>query len=194
MIELPAGAGSGTASLIDFGFFQRGALGAETTRINRKGNRYKIQLTYGPFYAAKGSEFVSDLIAAKTEGLRVPYPLQQDQGSAGSPVVDGAGQAGTTLAIRGCTPGYVCRKGYWLSIVDANGRHYLHNVKTGGMADSTGDLSITIRPELRHAFADGATVNLTAPMVEGFVDGDEWAWNLSVSLTIPITFTLEEAA
>ena len=196
MVELPEGyaGGSATAELLDQGFLQRAALGGETARINRKGNRYRLAMTYGPYYAETGRVFVSKLISGKSQGLRIPFPLQVDQGSAGAPVVDGAGQTGTTLALRGLTPGYVCRTGYWLSIEDQNGRHYLHNVETGGMADASGDLSVVLSPELRWPFLDGATVHLTKPMVQGYVDGEAWAWQVSVDQVVPISFTLEEAA
>lgn len=196
MITLPDGVGPGEASpsLLDFGFLQRTGSGGETTRINRLGSRYRVGFAFGPFYPALGNIMVSRLLAAKSEGIRLPYPLLESQGAPGAPVVDGAGQTGGTLALRGLTPGYVCREGYWLSIVDENGRHYLQNVRTGGRADATGDLSIGITPILRWPFADGAVVHLARPMVQGFVDGDEWSWRMSVDRVIPIEFTVEEAA
>lgn len=195
MIELPEGIGPAHAkhSMIDYGFLQRGALGAKTQRMNRKGNRFVAAMTFGPFYADQGSQFVARLLEAKSDGIRLPYPLQIDQGAAGSPVVDGAGQTGTTLPMKGLIPGYVCREGYWLSIENSDGQHYLHNVRAGGMADAAGDLSITINPELRHPFADEATVHLEKPMIEGLVDGDAWDWETSVNQVVPINFTVEEA-
>lgn len=196
MIVLPAGVGPGdaTPAMLDFGFLQRTGPGGETTRIDQPGSRYRVGFTFGPFYPALGNVMVARLLAAKSQGIRLPYPLLQSQGAPGVPVVDGAGQAGGTLALRGMTPGYACREGYWLSIVDQNGRDYLHNVRTGGMASEVGILSIGITPNLRWPFLDGAVVNLAKPMIQGFVDGDEFAWQLSVSRVIPIEFIVEEAA
>jgi hypothetical protein len=135
---------------------------------------------------------VARLIAAKQEGLEVAFPLLDSQGAAGATVVDGAGQSGKTLLIRGGTPGYFCKEGYWLSIENGDGQHYLHNVKTGGRFDGSGELSITLNEALRYPFADGDTVHLGKPMVQGFIEGDEWAWRHSVDRVIPIEFTLEE--
>ena len=190
MIELPEGPRTASVTYLDRGFLQRGG---ETTRINKKGSRHMISFSYGPFTVEKGNDFVSLLLAAKSEGVRVSYPLQEYQGAAGSPVVDGAGQTGTTLAIKGLNVGYYCRPRFWLSIVDQTGRHYLHNVKTGGIVGADGLISIVITPELRHPFLDAAVIHLEKPMVEGWIDGEEWSWSVSVDRVIPIQFTLEEA-
>lgn len=194
MIELPneCCAASADHELVDFGFFQRGALGAETARINRAGNRYRVSFVYGPYYQDLGSKVVARLQSAKTEGLRVPYPLPISQGSPGTPLVDGAGQSGTTLNIKGLAAGYTCREGYWLSIETAAGRHYLHSVKTGGQADATGDLSVVLNTALLTEFADGDTVHLAKPMIEGWLveGGDNWPSN--ADKTVTVSFTLEE--
>ena len=125
--------------------------------------------------------------------LRVPYPLLDPQGSPGAPVVDGAGQSGTSLAVRGLTPGYAVKEGFWLSIVDADGQHYLHTATAPVRADTSGDATLSIAPMLRVPFADGAAVNLAVPMVEGFVDGN-WGWDIPVNRLTAVQFPLEEAA
>ena len=191
MIELPdfAKRGSAAPTFVDAGFTQRGI--GSLSRIDRKGSRYKLACSYGPFYPDQGRVMVARLIAGKSEGIRIPYPLLISQGSPGAPVVDGAVTTGKTLLIRGLTPGYFCKEGYWLSLVKS-GRHFLHNVKTGGMADASGELTVTLNEMLRDSFADGATINLAKPMVEGLVEGDEWQWSMSVDRVIPIQFTIEE--
>jgi hypothetical protein len=196
MIELPSENYPMTAAprFIDYGFLQRGAIGSQTKRIDRKGSRYMIAVSMGPFTPTTARLLVARLISAKSEGIRIPYPLLESQSGCGSPLVDGAGQTGTTLALKALTAGYTCREGYWLSIEDQNGRHYLHNVKTGGRAASDGTLSIVISPELRWPFLNNAAVHLAKPYIEGFVDGDAWDWELSGSRTMPIGFTIEEAA
>jgi hypothetical protein len=76
--------------------------------------------------------FISRLLEAKRVGrLLINFPLLGErQGSPGSPVVDGAGQAGATLKLRGLNPGYTIKEGYWLSIIDTNDQHYLHNARS----------------------------------------------------------------
>jgi hypothetical protein len=191
MIELPsfARAASATPMFMDAGFTQRGV--QSLGRIDRKGSRYKIAFSYGPFSAAAGNIMVARLIAAKQAGLRVPYPLQISQGSPGTPLLNGAVTTGRIINIDGLTPGYVCSEGFWLSLVK-DGRHYLHSVGIGGTANGSGQLQIELNELLRDPFPDNAAVNLAEPMVEGIVEGEVWQWQLSVDRVVPIEFTIEE--
>lgn len=196
MIELPASPAPRDVSprLIDFGIVLRPATGAAITRIERPGSRFSAEFSFPPMMPEVARVFVSRLLQAKAEGLRMPFPLLGvSQGLPGSPVVDGAGQSGTTLLVRGFTANYLVREGYWLSIEDADGQHYLHNAVAAVAADATGDASLTIWPPLRVPFADGDAVHLAKPMIEGLVTS-EASWPLPVSKRVEVSFTLEEAA
>ncbi len=195
MIEFPTNiAPNGvTPALVDYGGVLRSAIGGATQKIDRLGSRFRVELTFPPLEYQDGSIFVSRLIRAKREGLRVEYPLLKvDQGIPGSPVVNGAGQTGYNIAVRNLTANYVGKEGYWLSIVDGT-QHYLHNVTTNFNANGSGVATIPIYPALRVPFSDGATVNLAKPMIEGLVDGDEIAWQISLAHHIEFSVTIEEA-
>lgn len=196
MIELPEDPAprSFTAGLMDFGFILKPSTGAAASRLDRKGSRFRLSVQFPPMKPEKAAVFVSRLLRAKSAGLRIALPLLVPQGSPGAPVVDGAGQTGTALNVRGLNPGYAVKEGFWLSIEDASGQHYLHNVAAPVRADGSGDAALTITPELRTPFADGATINLAVPMVEGFVSGDAWEWQTPVEKLIALEFPLEEAA
>ena len=197
MIELPADpAPNGVSpSLLDYGMVLKPSTGAAASRLDRKGSRFRLDVSFPPMKADAARVFISRLLRAKSEGLRIPFPLLDvPQGSPGSPVVDGAGQTGKSLDVRGLTPGYAVKEGFWLSIEDASGQHYLHNVAAAVRAASDGTATLTITPELRTPFADGATINLAVPMVEGFVDGNAWQWAVPVEKLIALSFPLEEAA
>ena len=193
MIEFPSFATRGVANpvFMDAGFTQRGVQSLD--RIDRKGGRFKIGFVYGPFFPEQGRVMVSRLIAGKQEGIRLHYPLQVSQGSPGAPLLNGAVTTGRTIAIDGLTPGYFCAEGYWLSLVK-DGQHYLHSVRTGGRANASGQLTITLNEMLRVAFPDNAVVHLAKPMVEGLVEGDEFGWQVSVDQMTPIEFVIEEQA
>ncbi|MGK2908569.1 MAG: hypothetical protein ACSLE1_01995 [Sphingobium sp.] len=197
MIELPDGVhpNSATPALVDFGGVMRPATGAKILRLNRGGNRYRVAMTLPVRTAENARLIISDLLSAKAEGLRVEYPLQNvDQGLPGNFVVNGAGQAGNTIALRGGTPHYAAKKGFWLTIYDATGQGYLHNVKSQAVANVSGTMTIVITPNLRMPFADGARVNFTNPTIEGLVDSDA-TWELALGgLTDGISFVIEEAA
>lgn len=197
MIELPeTPAPNGvTTALLDYGGVLRPALGGAALRLDRAGSRFRAEVSYPPMKAATARVFVSRLLDAKSEGLRIEFPLLGiNQGIPGAPVVDGAGQSGKTLAVRGLTAGYAFKEGYWLSIEDAAGQHYLHNCRSNAVADGSGDAEISITPALRVPFADGDSIHLAKPMIEGLVDGEEWSWQIPVERLIALVVPIEEAA
>ena len=183
-----------TPTFVDNGGTIRGATNAAGLRVDRLGSHYRAAITIGIGTANGRAALISDLVRAKQEGLRLPYPLMGvDQGAPGTPVMDGANQAGRVINLRGLTPGYVAAKGYWLSIVDAAGQHYLHNVHVGGTVAGDGKVTITLAEHLRVPFANGATVKLATPMIEGEISGNEQSWQLQRgNRVIGIGFTIEE--
>ena len=189
MIDLPTFAvpGSFQATFNDAGFTQSGVQSDDY--IPRKGGRYTVGFTFGPYTADQGRVMVSRLIAGKQGGVRVKLPLLHSQGSPGSPVVSSA--SGRTLALTGLTPGYVIQEGFWLSIVKS-GQHFLHSVGTGATANGSGVASIELNELLRDTFTAGAVVHLAQPQVEGLLIGDEWGFGFDVNRVIPIEFTLKE--
>ena len=183
-----------TPSFVDNGGTIRGATNAKGLRVDRQGSHYRAAITIGIGSANERAALISDLIRAKQEGLRLPYPLMGvDQGAPGSPVMDGANQAGRVINLRGLTPGYVAAKGYWLSIVNGAGQHYLHNVHVAGTVGGDGKVAITLAEHLRELFADGATVKLATPAIEGEISGNEQSWELRRGDRVEgIGFTIEE--
>lgn len=196
MIELPEGVTPVDVrpALIDFGGVQRPPTGAKILRINRLGNRFKAGVTLPRLRNRDlGRVVVSRLIRAKSEGMRIPFPLiDLNQGSPGLPKIKGAGQAGTVLTIDGCRAGYGISEGYWLSIL-TDGQHYLYNASAASAADASGEMEVAVAPPLRKSPADNDFVFLQRPMIEGLVTGDEFAWDYSAAHHIGIEFEIEEA-
>jgi len=183
-----------TPAFIDNGGTMRSATNARGLRLNRLGNHFRAAVTMPISTAGEAASLIADLIAAKEEGLRMAYPLQGvDQGAPGTPVVDGAYQSGKTINLRGLTPGYVAQKGFWVSIVSEAGQHYLHNVRAQATVGSDGKVALPINPMLRYAFADGASVFLAAPMIEGEISGNEQSWQIvRGGKIVGLAFTIEE--
>lgn len=195
MIELPNNPAPNAVTItpVDYGLTLRPATGAAVTRIDRPGSRYRLQVGFPPMRADVARVFVSRLQQAMTEGLRIKLPLLGiSQGSPGLAVVDGDGQSGTSLAVKNMTPGYAAKEGFWATLIDADGVRYLHNIKAPSLADASGDATLQIWPMIRAPMADGDSVNLYAPEVEGLV-GDI-SWNLELGDIVTLGFTLEEAA
>jgi hypothetical protein len=193
MIELPQGytIASATPALIDFGVVQE-ANGA-TTYVARPGSRYSLQCSLGPFYPDQARVIVARLLSAKRKGLRIALPLQVNQGNPGTTLVNGdITAAGETLLIKGGTPGYLIKEGYWLSIENADGDHNIYNVETGGFVNGSGQVSITVSPPISKPYEDGDRVHLGKPMMQGLVIGNQFEWSLSVDRMTPINFGLIE--
>lgn len=181
-------------ALIDFGGVQRPPLGGKILRINRLGNRYRAAVSLPPIPSVDlGRIVVSRLLKAKTQGLRIDFPLcGVDQGSPGSPRIKGANQAGDEIDMDGFTAGYVMREGYWFSIYTSS-QHYLYNAAADATADGSGNITVPVVPWLRRPPADNDVVYVQQPMMEGLVVGDEQSWNYSLAHHLNIEFEIEEA-
>ena len=190
MIDLPTFAvpGSFQATFNDAGFTQTGIQSDDY--IPRKGGRYTVAFTFGPYTPENGRVMVSRLIAGKQGGVRVKLPLLHSQGTPGTPLLNGAVTNGRTIAIDGLTPGYVIQEGFWLSLVKS-GQHFLHSVGVGATANGSGQATIELNELLRDSFADNTVVNLAEPQVEGLLPGD-WSWGVDVNRVFPIEFSLKE--
>lgn len=177
MLTLPAGVSPAKVTIrqVDFGFEQESA-GGSSTRIDRPGNRFEAVVEF-PLLAADVARIVSRRVQrGKHEGLRVAVPLMGiAQGSGGTPLVDGTASAGRTLNLKTMTPAYVLREGYWITVVDTAGTRYLHQVAADATVAGDGKATATIDPPLRHVPANGDTVIIDAPTIEGrVVDAVEW--------------------
>lgn len=197
MIELPddPAPNGAEATLIDYGMVLRPSTGAAALRINRAGSRYRVALTFPPMRPDVARVFNSRFQQAKREGLRVEYPLLgHSQSGCGSPVVDGTNPTGTTLPVRGLTPGYAVKEGFPLTLLDASGQGYLYFTTNAVRADASGEAIIGLSVPIRAPHPDGSTILLARPTIEGLLV-DDVTWSLNVDRLIRGgTITIEEAA
>jgi hypothetical protein len=185
---------SATPHYLDFGGVQTPPGGGASQKLNRLGDRYAIDITTPRLKPEPdGRIWVQRLQRAMKRGAIYPFPQPGlIIGNPGSPVVDGAGQAGSLLALRGFAPGYTVREGQYFSIIHG-GRRYLHSAAVQTTANGAGTMTLSITPMLRIAPADGATCEFAEPMIEGFLGGNEMAWTLVIARVQGLTFTITEA-
>lgn len=177
--------------MTDPGVEQRGA---STLYVERPGSRHRVQFSWPrevmtPDVAAK---FLSRLKRGKRQGVQIDMLLPQSQGSPGSPVVNGAGQSGTAIAVRGLTPGYVAKEDYWITLVEADGTAYLHSIVEFARASATGTATFQIEPPLRAPFPDGAAVHLARPFIQGRLLGETLSYAHEEQKRVPLTIAIEE--
>lgn len=198
MIELPndIGPAAVSLSLLDFGGVMRPDGGGAATRINRGGARFAASVSLPPLvHDDRGRLFVSRLVRAVSEGLRIEVPLGVGhQGAPGVAItLDNDVSGGTSIDITGANGGYWVREGYWLSLVKS-GQHYLHQATSQVQVASDGTATLAIWPPLRTDFTAGDAVHLAKPMMEGLVVDDRLSWDISLAHHVGLSFTLEEAA
>lgn len=193
MIELPhwATRASFSCTLDDKGFNQEGLTTADY--IPRKGSKYIARFSYGPFNDPDQASIIDARItqAKLSGGMRVKLPLLRPQGSPGAPLVDGAVLTGRTLPLKGLTPGYLVKEGYWLSI-EVGGRSFLHKAASTARASDVGELDVVLSEMLRINLAGDEAVNLASPAVEGLIEGDSVTLSYDVNRAPVFEFAIVE--
>lgn len=196
MIDLPDWPAPRSVSprVLDFGGFLEPASGAQVQRINRMGSRYAVSVQMPPLTSQKhGRIWVNRLVRGQQEGARIEYPLLDFYpGVPGSFVVDGAGQSGKLLNLRGGTPNYAFYEGQPFSL-QIGGQHYLDFVAASAVANATGEATISLTQMLRAEPGDGDPVHISKPMIEGFIMGDQVSWDISLERLIGLSFEIHEA-
>jgi hypothetical protein len=190
--EHPSPAGAQPA-LIDFGAFLTPSLGGPVQRVERMGNRFKISCTMPPMPNQNlGRQWVAKLLRGKQEGARMAWPLLGfDPGSPGAIVVNGAGQSGRSLIVKGATPNYIFREGQFFSVV-IGVRHYLYMVTAEVIASAAGAATLPIEPMLRVSPTANAVCWFGKPMVEGFILGEQFQWEMALANFVGLSFDLVE--
>lgn len=184
---------SWTPRALDWGGELVPVLGGETQRLNRLGDRFAIDVTLTPTQdATLAQAYISRLRRGRRDGVLMPFPqLNLAIGAPGDVRVDGAGQAGSSLAVKGASVGYVFREGQFISLV-SNGRRHLHSVGAAATATGGGLVTLPIEPMLRVSPANNDVIEVAQPMIEGFVAGNEQAWTIDIAGTVGLSFTITE--
>lgn len=161
--------------------------------ITRTGDHFEIEVDVGSLSPICARDLTVDLLQGRGQRIRVLLPQQGiDTGAPGAVVVDGAGQGGTSLLVRGGTPRAVIRKGWHLTVItDGIGRLLWSSAEV--ILDGAGAGTLQFWPMLRVPPADGDTVEISEPFLEGFrSEGGEMSSGL-VKAARPGSFVIEEA-
>lgn len=196
MIDLPTTPGPVNLDWqqLDFGGELTPALGGESQRVNRNGNRFAVTVTLPAMTPADAAAWVGALNAAVRSGAR--WRVRQVElviGTPGSTVVNGDGQAGNALTIRGGAAGYVARISQCFSLVHA-GRRYLHLLTSATTLNGSGSGTLAFETPLRVEPADGDVLEFAQPIIEGRVSNDGFGWSIDRARRVGISFTITERA
>lgn len=169
------------------------AFGTSDQRFARMGSRYAFDVRLEPM----SNEDAMDWVDLETEDETCVWPvplIDFNPGPEGAPKIDGAGQTGSTVNLKGLTPYLIVRKGQWLSVV-TSGRRYLYRARSEVVADASGDVAVPLCTLLRVPHADDDVVEIEEPKIEGFVTLPEDAWRIQgEDRSIWLSFTIKERA
>lgn len=134
------------------------ALTGSIQTISRPGTRLEMALTWRGIYGDERQDLLAFFakLNGKEHRVRLPIFNRQTRGAyGGSPVVDGAGQSGNALNIRGGSNNITD----WAKAGDIfRWGGSLHIMTTDADTDGTGDATLNFVPEIRNSPADGATI------------------------------------
>ncbi len=184
-----------SARLVDFQSVLTPILGGPVQTIQRLGARFAVDVTLPPLEPADAGKFLAARMKARAENdtLTLAWPQAEIWSViGGSPVVNGAGQAGARLNISGLTANQVIPAGRFFSF-QAGGRHYLHMTTLQVNANGAGQVQLHVAPLLRVSPPAGAPLNFSAPIVEGLLTGT-LEWSLERLRWTSTAFTLSENA
>jgi hypothetical protein len=195
-ILLPSSPGPRAAvpAFLDWGAVLSSPLGGADQKLNRLGDRFALDVTMPPIPSAEdGAAWVAAVIQGQKEGVLFPWPQGIDIAGAGALAVDGAGQAGTSLDVKGSTPGRTFARGQFFSVIHS-GRRYLHILTAAATADGAGKASFSIEPMIRTAgYSNNAVIEIDEPMIEGFLEGNAREWTLDTAMFVGLQFRIKEA-
>lgn len=167
-----------------------------TQTLELPGARWLVSLMFDSMREDEAREMAAFAVKLRGEAGRFylydmshPNPRGNPQGS---PVVDGAGQTGDTINIRGWTASAtgLLKPGDYIGFNDE-----LHMVTAQVDADGTGDsANVPIEPPIRTAPADGATITTDKPKaVFRLIDDGQARWTAKNQRFNRMTLTAIEA-
>ncbi|MFX4084469.1 hypothetical protein ACKU27_05125 [Sphingobium yanoikuyae] len=170
-------------------------LGGPEQIINRLGTRFGLRLTMPAMEAGEGMIYLSRLLQGKTQTVILPWPLLDfDPGTPGAPLVSATVTSGSTIPIKGLTPGYTVKEGQFFSLIHA-GKRYIYMFTADVVANASGVLSASIFPMLRTQLSTNDVLELAQPMIEGNVlPGEELNWQIGLDNAREISYSIMEAA
>ena len=172
---------------------QEGTLGGADLQIARLGDRFAVDVSTSQLRQDPESRLlIASLMEATTADARIELRLPNRPKAIGSGiVVDGAGQTGSTLKLRGLFPYTELVHGRFFSVVHG-GVHFVYMARDRMVADANGKAALPIWPMLRFITVDGEQAAFDQPMIEGQLTGFDKGAGFERNRTKPMSFSIQE--
>lgn len=192
-ITLPSSPGAASAMMrfVSHNNVLRPVFGGEEQVIQRMGSKWAIDVQMPPMVYDTARVWIARLTSGQAQTVLVPVP-QPDMviGNPGAPVVDGGGQGGTFLNLKGFAPGYQVREGQFFSVVSGEDR-CLYQAVEARAADAEGKMRLQFNPMLRRWPVNNAVVEMAQPLIEGFVQTAQ-QWSIDTARHVGLEFSVVE--
>lgn len=133
------------------------------TSYERPGHLWRQQITLPDLSGDERVEmqmFLVELRGQQNRALLPDFAHQRRGAGGGTPVVNGAGQSGYTLAVSGCPASVTwLKRGDYLQLAN----YELFRVMTDAVTNGSGQVTISIYPKIRTAPASGSAVEINNP-------------------------------
>lgn len=163
-----------------------------------QGQTFRAEVSYPPLERADAEDVIGFLLSLN--GREGTFLMGDPVGRAprgtwsGSPVVNGAGQTGNTLAIRGLNDGATGKAGDYLQLGSGSSTHLHKLMQAFTVSGSpTGYVTLDIWPRLRASPANGDAVTVSAAKGLWRLQGNETAWDIGEAQIYGVAFACEEA-
>jgi hypothetical protein len=172
----------------------RPTTGGRMQRQDRLGTKHAITFDIPVLrYAWCGAGLAADLARGRTGdgcAILIPEPGIPNINYGLAPKVDGAGQLGSSIAVKDLTPGVTIPKGKWFNLV-ADGRYYAYFADAQVTADGNGKAVLPIYPMIRRSVVDGDPFILKEPYIQGLIT-EPLQRKILRRIGIGLTFEIEE--
>ncbi len=179
-----------TFTPVSFATDMTGPLGGPTQRVLRGGDRFRLELGWGPLAYDDARVFLARLMRAAASPLAVEFPQRGLKPASPGALVVATGSTPNTLAVSGGTPGFPLKEGQFFHLA-SGGRRWIHQLQQDVTLDGSGAAALPINPLLRVAPAVGDATEWVHPILEGFVD-QGWTWNLQMMVRVGLKFSITE--
>lgn len=174
---------------------QEGVLGGIDLPVPRPGDRFAVDVATTQLqHDAEARLLIAALTEATTGDARIDLPaydLARPSAVGSGVVVDGGGQLGSAISLRGSRRSATILRGQYLTLVHG-GRGYLYMARAHVVADAAGKLVLPIWPMLRAATLDGSRVAVDDAFIEGRLVGFDKGAAFIRARVEPLQFSIEE--
>ncbi len=197
-VALPTGGIKyGEPRFIDRGAVLKGALGGDDQRLDRLGDKFGCDFVVKPVKADEARIWIARLIRGMKEKASIKFPqpgfVSEVSGAYATTGTHAANAVALTMTTAAGQNGKWFREGQFISILSSAGKRYLHQL-TADSQVVAGAVTVLIQPPLRLTVNPGASVTVDLPVIEGYVTGDDFMWNVNDAKIYGLAFGIEEAA